>query len=527
METRVAAPPAQEELRASFRFTLAQEPGLLDRLAEHVVAAWNLPLLRSAWAHAALLTTVAAICAARAFIGLGSMQMFSHDAFMPLDGAWRLLNGQRPHIDFYSFIGVLAYAPTALAMLISHNGPNAFGYGQALQSLALGMWAYVLARKRIPGVPGVLFTLAITLLAATPFALGYAPLELSPATTYNRYGYAAIALIMLEAFAQRRRSDFWGGVSTGSLLVILFFLKMSYFAGAVVLVAALVPCRVQTLQRWIGIGLGTAALTFPFCAYFSFQFTPMFRDLAMVAGAKRVHLRAYHFDSIFTDAAAIAGFGAVTALVLLSSQRARSARATLIATLAVCLTGLVLIFSNCEPHGLPLSLFFVLIAAGQFDFRTSGIPHLFRAVVLVWASVFALAVLTPSVLAFAYAASVKAPDALYQAYVDDGLELLRHNRKPDDTVMSLDFTNPFSFALGMKPARGGTTALQFQTTFGEAHRPSAEWLFGSAKLVIVPKTFSDGSLQDSIPRLYGPYLNSHFKLVAESAQWRLYRALDG
>ena len=519
METRIAG----RSSHISFRWKPAEDPGVLERLASRIVAAWAAPLLRSRWAHAALLLAVVNICAARARIGLGAMQMFSHDAFMPLDGAWRLLNGQRPHIDFYSFVGVLAYAPTAIGLLLSHGGSQAFGYAQALQSLVLGVWAYLLARKRLPDVPAVLFTLALTLLAATPFALGYSPLEISPATTYNRYGYAALALIMLEAFAQRKRSDFWGGASTGALLVILFFLKVSYFAGAVVLLAALMPCRLQTLRRWAGIGAGLAALALPFCTYYGFQMLPMIRDLAMVAGAKRVHPRAYLFDSIFTDVAAIAGFGALTALVLFSSERSRAAKATLIASLAVSCTGLFLIFGNCEPHGLPLSLFFLLIAVGQFDFRTSGIPHLFQGVVLVWASVFTVAALTPSVLAFASAFSVKAPEYAYQTFVDDGLKLLRQNQKPDDTVMSLDFTNPFSFQLGMKPAPGGTTALQFQTTFSDAHRPSAERLFGSAKLVMVPKKFSDGTLQESIPRLYGPYLNSHFKLVAESAQWRLYR----
>jgi hypothetical protein len=89
--------------------------------------------------------------------------------------------------------------------------------------------------------------------------------------------------------------------------------------------------------------------------------------------------------------------------------------------------------------------------------------------------------------------------------------------------MSLDFSNPFSYSLRIKPARGGTTVLQYGTTFDDRHRQSPEELFGFADLVMLPNFYSDGTLAASIPRLYGPYLNSHYKKVAESVNWQLYR----
>jgi hypothetical protein len=42
---------------------------------------------------------------------------------------------------------------------------------------------------------------------------------------------------------------------------------------------------------------------------------------------------------------------------------------------------------------------------------------------------------------------------------------------------------------------------------------------------MLPKAFSDGPLALAIPRMYGPYLNSHYHLVAESTFWQLYRRL--
>ena len=43
----------------------------------------------------------------------------------------------------------------------------------------------------------------------------------------------------------------------------------------------------------------------------------------------------------------------------------------------------------------------------------------------------------------------------------------------------------------MPPARGGTTGLQFNTNFSDAHHPAPEWLIGHATLVMVPRVYTD------------------------------------
>ena len=521
----------------------------LHQWAGRLEAFWWHPLLHSYSAQTALLLTVLAVCALRAWIGLSGMQTFCHDAFMPLDGAWRLLNGQRPHIDFYSYIGVLAYAPTAAGLLLSHGGAQGFGYGQALTGGILGAWTFLLARKRLPDVPAVLFCLAMVLLCTAPFAMGYSPLNISPANTYNRYGYAALALILLEAVAHRpsltKFEEWLGGISTGSLIALLAFQKITFFGAAVFLLGALAFCRTQTARRWAGIAIGFASFSFAFCAYFGFHLMPMLQDLIMVAGGKRIHARLYLLDSILAEAAALACFVLMATLLLSLHNRLSAARSLGIAGAAVCFTGILLVFGNFEAHGAPLALFFVLIAVSQLSFRASGAGQLLRGAVLLWGTVFTIAALVPDGLAFGYSTALRIASSPhekpmagknlasfipvsngidYGTFVNDGMVLLNAYRQPGDTVMSLDFTNPFSYGLGMKPARGGTTALHYQTTFNDQHRPTAEWLFGSAKLVMVPKIFSDPSLDDSMPRLYGPYLESHFRLLAESPQWKLYRS---
>ena len=62
----------------------------------------------------------------------------------------------------------------------------------------------------------------------------------------------------------------------------------------------------------------------------------------------------------------------------------------------------------------------------------------------------------------------------YVDFVNDGLALLRQHRAQNETVMSLDFSNPFSYALGIPPAQSGATTLHYRTNFSDAHHPSAE-----------------------------------------------------
>jgi hypothetical protein len=78
----------------------------------------------------------------------------------------------------------------------------------------------------------------------------------------------------------------------------------------------------------------------------------------------------------------------------------------------------------------------------------------------------------------------------------------------------------------MKPPSGGATWLQYGTNFDDAG-PSPERVFGDASLVMLPKLFSDKTLADSVPRLYGPFLKRHYALEGESLNWSLYRRRDG
>ena len=520
---------------------------------ERVIALWSFPALTFLWVRVTLLLLIIGFCFARAYIGLTGTQGYSHDAFMLLDGAWRMLNGQRPHIDFYSHVGVLTFVPTLVGFWMTHGMPAAFGYGQALSGLLVGAWAYLLCRTRLNDVSTVLMCLAVTVITATPSALGFQPLVVVPAMTYNRCGYAIFALILAEALGEpkedRKADDFWGGVSTGLALSFLFFLKITYFAFAVFFLAIIVSLRPRTRRSWTGLLAGFSALSLSLCAYLGFNLMPMFSDLATVARSKHLHFDWYTFDVILELGGAVAVLSLMGAAVLVFTNRPRSAKVIAIGGLTVCSIGVMMIVGNYEQSGFPLAAFVAIIVADAVTSRAQplrGSAQALQVFALLLSGVFVLVLLGTDAITMPYALAVRlirAPRAIglatpklrtfvpvdgdqpYANFVNDGLRLVSQYRKPGESIMSLDFTNPFSYGLGAKPAPGGTTVLQFNTTFNARWRQTAESLFGSADLVAVPKpgAFSDTSLEYSIAPIYGTYLESHFKLIGKSRDWRLYR----
>src|ERR1039458_8203493 len=71
--------------------------------------------------HAFFAAALAATCGAAIYVGAPPAYRFPEDYGQFLDGAWRLLNGQRPHIDFYSPYGVFVYVPTAMGLALTHS----------------------------------------------------------------------------------------------------------------------------------------------------------------------------------------------------------------------------------------------------------------------------------------------------------------------------------------------------------------------------------------------------------------------
>lgn len=483
--------------------------------------------------------------AVRAFVGMDGSRYCSHDAFMVLDGAWRMVNGQRPHVDFNSMIGPAAYLPTVAGFALASNTAAGFGYGQALMALILGVWTYALTRP-MSEVPRVLYSLCISAIAISPGQIGLSPFVLTPGMTYNRYSYALLGILLYECLTSDAATEFLPGFSTGAVIAILAFTKITSFAVGVILLITLLLFTKQSRKRLYGVAGGAVLIGLAFLFYLHFDVISVIRDIALTAAAKHVNVMdLYILSAIGTDAgtALLLAFAA-SALLKLDGDP-RTARMLRIAGIIVVIASGLMIFGNWQQSDLPLVTLFLLVLS-HFVSSVRSHQNAFRGVVLGGAAIFAgvtlfcVGVSLIAGTAFKIHTVPRMPaftspvlhdfvpvgdDVNYTNYVNDGFNLLSRYRKPGESIMSLDFSNPFSYGLLAPPAPGGSTNLQYRGSFNEVHKVSPEKLFGYADLVMLPKDFSDLTLTRSIPAIYGPYLESHFRMAGESYEWKLYRRI--
>jgi hypothetical protein len=519
-----------------------------NKLLPYFLAAWNFPALDYLPVRALAAILILGLCGIRAYIGMWGMRVYTHDAFSLLDGAWRILNGQRPHLDFYTGLGPVSYLITAAGVVIAAGNAVGLAYGQALFGCLAGLWAYRLAARRLGGLAAMAMSTIVVLTAIVPTTIGDASTWITPGMTYNRFGYALLALLMIEAGAacrsERKGNEFWGGVSTGLVLGLLLFLKVSYFLAAAFLLVALIPLKRPTPKRWYGVAAALGVVALAFAWYLRFDLAAVLTDLRTVAHAKQVTWGEYMVKDVLVSAVPFLFFALLAAQ---SGASERERNAMRIAGLSVCFAGIFLLVTSWQFFGLPLDCVMAILLVDRVVPKSAGIApsQAPRFLVLLFGCFFAFTYIVSEASGLNYAWGQKlhpspytnftAPPLAgfntpverdYFEYVNEGFDLLNQHRRARDTVMSLDFTNPFSFGLGMKPPSGGATWLQYGTNFDDAG-PPPERVFGDASLAMLPKLFSDKTLTDTVPRLYGPFLKQHYAMEGESLNWSLYRRIDG
>ena len=164
---------------------------------------------------------LALICVATAVIGAVPTRRYGHDIFFFLGNGWRVINGQRPHLDFTSPWGPVSFLVSALGLTISRHSVDGIGYGNAIVALIVGSWSFFLGKNRLASSPRIILSFFLAALVAAPYSLGNPAFSSSHAMLYNRYGYALLGLILLESFngahvAGGSQEDGWiGGIFDG------------------------------------------------------------------------------------------------------------------------------------------------------------------------------------------------------------------------------------------------------------------------------------------------------------------------
>jgi hypothetical protein len=510
------------------------------------------------------------LCITTIYIGVVPTHKFGHDTFFLLDNSWRVVNGQRTHVDYTSAWGPLSFILFALGLKLSHFTANGIGYGTAIFGFVIGLWSYRLGRDRLQSLTRVFFSLFMVGLVISPYALSYGVLATTHAMVYNRFGYALLGLILLESmqplqYPHVKTSEWLGGFSTGVAVALTFFLKISYFFAAILLIGGIsLICMRFARNRLFGFILGFSLITIAFLFYLDFDLQAIFHDLQMAAGARSESLPYNHLLNKFTmNAVYLPGvilFGFASMMAMGSKRQPwKNLQLPLIGAL-VFVTDLFLIFTNQQWFELPLIASFILIVFNNVTvhYRNEQSKGFFPSnrtyvmLLLVGAAIF-LPIFVSQYVALAHAAmekrnppkislitrftqpcltevllyegeTVSSNGRQYTTYINEGVSLLLAVSKNHETVQTIDMFNPFPFALGRKPPTGGIAAAAYNYTFSDNHRPSDDQYFGNADIVMVPKKpAADGGYHFGALKIYGPALKRNFSLAAETDWWYLYR----
>ena len=500
-------------------------------------------------------------------MGATVMLSFPWDVPFMLDGGWRIMNGQIPHVDFYTPLGPVALLIWAFGMSLGGACVSSISYANAFLLVVLSVWAWTIARTRMSAALSFLFSLYVGFMVAATSNYGYDFKHLSYGAIYNRYGVALTALALIEALGcSRQKFPPWSyvlqGLSTGMALALVFFLKLSFFGVALlglVAGAILVP---QNRHRWVGLCAGALAISLLIFAYLRFDIAAFYCDMAMAGRARSVGLVRSAFGMV-TDPAVFNSTFLMATLWCIAPCAEGHYRSWLpprigqgLLVLFLILAQAVLSLTNTQP---PLATLFpvgsLLIlevarrAAQRLQATEAGIPIHHSTgwmATLLLALYFVAAILVPDMESLPYSAFIRFTEGLritpdqkfaaapmadmlvphnpeYVHAVNDGCELLRRYSEPSDRIVTLDVFNPFSFAMQRPPPTGDALFWAIYNSFTRRVYLRPERVFEHAAIVMVPKRPMDEKPERLLMELYSNFLDAHYTLRAESAFWKLYR----
>lgn len=554
----------------------ATRPGLTkcgpqDRF-DRLLTYWhNFDTARDNRAAVIFICGLLAICGTTALTGAVPTKMCGHDVFVALGMGWRVINGQRPHVDFASGWGPVWFLITALGLKISRYSVEGIGYANAIVAVIVGNWSFLLARGRLFSSWRILLSLFLAALVCSPYALGFSPLMSTHAMVYNRYGYALLGLVMLECFEEARdssgncRNDWIGGGSTGAALSLTLFLKASFFLVDLGLVAILsLLLRRLRYRRMGGLLAGFSFVSLCLLADLRFDLVGMIRDLRM-AGAARYGLLTWEIFLAKLMTGPLVLLGLVLFAFLAGAffgNRAAGWRGSTLMTIGILLfaADMSLMLTNAQWGGFPICAVYGILMGNEITRHWQTLPQpearrnrALLAEVLFLAALLFLPLFASDMTGLAYGLWDKErtpteglvirfttpnlePLLLYDGrpprsngrifttYVNDGIALLTRESRPDEKILSMDMTNPFPYALERKPPHGGIASPTYHFNLDDAHRPSDDEFFGDADIVMVPKNPAlDDFFYKGFMRAYGPGLHRRYQLVAQSNWWWMYR----
>ncbi|QKK33719.1 hypothetical protein FE844_027550 (plasmid) [Rhizobium indicum] len=504
---------------------------------------------RVASAEVALMV-VALICAAMlALPGRTINTAFINDVLIFIDGAHRIAFGQVPNRDFHTALGPLVFYIPALGYLLTGNFGAAIPMGMAVLIVVFVPAMIRILLSRLSPALGFALGIFLILVLAAPINLGSPVRLLSFAMFYNRIGWVALGLLLVIYLRPRSpiaRNDLADCLAVVFLLLIQFYTKATYGLAGVGFLIFMLSDRQQL--PWIMMSLLATALAMiaiEFVWRGTSQHLEDLRAAARVSGEHDIRSILKNVRENLSDLIVFAAFS------LVAFWQTRGLRDLLFCGFCVG-AGLAIINQNAHSWGI-ITLYSgatVLVERarqiqsgnenemGRRSARLAGaLPLLLVFFLLPPIMHHGAAVILHTALAEEKAGQPLGPPRFedvretdppggepdfIRRYLDSiasGGALLQALPGPVERVFVLDFVNPFSAGLGIRPPAGDTAWFHWNRNINEKTYIPPEALFADVRIVMVPKA---GINSLPLQELYGPYISKEFDVVQKTAEWTVY-----
>jgi len=536
-------------------------------------AAWRRALvvwlrdLRPATATVLMAAGIPVLVAAWALMSPPTLfsRTMTQDLLFNLAGAWRIYLGQVAHVDFHDPSGRLSFLLTALGFHLLGPSPFAFLVNVGVMAAALFAAAFVAAIRRLPLLPAVLFIVFASLLALVPANVGDRPDQYTFAMSYNRYCWSAFGILALILFVPPqpgRRPASLDLCVGGGLLLLMFYLKITYFAAGLMTVGFAMLFHRHVRQNWLAWVAVALLVTANALAPWNRPYLTDILDWS-TSGAVRNGLL-LHFNNFV---AAIALYAPYLAAIAVAGWMWVFGRASFRFPLTLAflfVVSLGLLSQNSQALGVPTGVVMVLILYDRLRRHFASVRNRDIApllLTLLFFPFFEASCFAASIVG--YHAKASAEHGLYvvdrthlrNLAVPDGqrgtflsfsrtfdypvavapehmlpryqltdyeymLSLLQAadllQKRPPGGIALLDSINPLPFMLGWAPPRGAN----LWSTWNAPRRGADEYL-ADVRYILVPKFSLNPDWTEDLTRFYGDYLADHFSTTAETPCWTL------
>lgn len=517
------------------------------------------------------------------------ISVWTHDNFTYLDGAYRILKGQTPHVDFVTPIGLFGYLLPYVGLKIAGSYSLALPTVDLVVTAMAIALAILVAYKRLSLLPSILLVTYVWLLASIPINAGDTAQYISYSMFYNRYGWALL-LVLFALYLKVNDDNMKNAISdiiAGSIiLMFLFYTKISFFAVAVTFLAILalkskyhlrvaVICAINLL-----IGILCVELIYPGLTVGYFQ------DL-LTALQSSGAIRGGMYSALNFIYRNIADIILVIFIVALTARVKPMDWLDYIFVAYVFLATYALLNQNAQTRNMvtlfAISLWGMQTALSRLarELKDPGNEGLKNSKTIA-CSVVALSVLMLAQpmatrvygMAIIHARSKPMPvsrpmnlDKLNQIYVykdrnymsgidkdhysnkemymlrnrfrrdwlaeqeyvetiTDGVKILGKHATSDDSIIVMDMVNPFNFLMDTRPPKNSYSFLHLHRTFNlDAARPKQSML-AHASLVMIPNYPIQMPERDALLEIFGPTLKREYKEVGRDRYWTLLRKKD-